>query len=322
MRWTGKLAAIVAAALAIGAPSIPGDAVAGTRGFDVRPLAASVIPEQGALFGAWIKPPDWSKTGWQNAVDSFESMIGRDLDISHRYFKWDGVFPTWKETWDLQNGRIPMIDWDGTYSTQIAAGSHDARIRERARGVAALGRPVFLRYFWEMDASKNLWKSQSPTAYIAAWRHIYTLFQQEGAENAMWVWCPTAWGFVKGGAQQYYPGNAYVDFVCTDGYNWYPGRSGARWRSFVEIYRSFYSFGVTTNKPLMVGEVAAQEDPDVPGRKAQWIRDATAALETQYPNIVAFVWFHSNTIYPWWVDTSESSLQAYREMAADPYFNP
>lgn len=311
-------ATALAVALTLAVPGGPARAsTVRVRGMDVRAEVASLLPERGALLGAWVKPRRWTMAAQKRAIRDFERMIRRKLDISHHYYDFRDVFPTWRERWDLQSGRVPMIDWDGVDTRAVANGSEDHRIRERARGVAALGRPVLLRFFWEMDVQDD--KVASPNSFVDAWRRAYQLFQDEGASNAAWVWCPTAWGFVSGDAQRYYPGNAYVDWVCADGYNWAPRRPGAKWRTFREIFTAFYRWGRGTGKPLMVGETGAQEGRR--GKKARWITGARRALKQRFPDIASLVYFHSDTIYPWWVDTSRSAKRAFRRLARDPYFN-
>ena len=58
-----------------------------------------------------------------------------------------------------------------------------------------------------------------------------------------------------------------------------------------------------------------------PGRKAQWFDDAQAQLEA-WPEVKAVSYFNVDANCDWLVDSSPSSLSAYRGMGADPYFNP
>jgi len=47
--------------------------------------------------------------------------------------------------------------------------------------------------------------------FVAAWRHIVTLFRQQGADNVTWLWTVQAVG--RSGAQpisSWWPGNQYV----------------------------------------------------------------------------------------------------------------
>ena len=277
--------------------------------------AASLAPPSGALFGAWVTPPgDFTVAGRRQAVDRLESDLGRRLDIDHHFYSWDKPFPTADERWDLEQGRIPMISWGDADTARVASGAFDQLIRARADAVRALGRPVLLRWFWEMDGSRYRQVVHSPAQYVAAWRHLHTLFAEQGAGNVRWVWCPNASAFDDGTAPPYYPGDAYVDWVCADGYD-YP------WTrlSFAQVFQSFHRWGARTGKPLMVGEFGATER--APGDKARWLRDAQADLKRRLPRIAAVVYFDAMRRYDWLVDSTPASFDAFRAMAADPYFD-
>ena len=72
-------------------------------------------------------------------------------------------------------------------------------------------------------------------------------------------------------------------------------------------------------------EFATVEDPNTPGRKAEWIRDFTEMLQTpEWDQLVTAMYFNrKGTAYPscdWSFDTSASSLEATQELASHPFF--
>jgi hypothetical protein len=278
-------------------------------------------PVTGVLLGASTSADIRSLAAEKSAVEGLEQRIGRTLDIDHNFYTWDEPFPTETERWDLRAGRIPMISWNGKNVTtdKIAAGQYDDLIKQRARATKALGKPVLIRWFWEMDGNKKAEFAGTPEEYTAAWQHIVSLFRQAGADNVRWVWCPNASAFNTGVAQTFYPGDDFVDWTCADGYNWAPGRAGDDYRSFKDIFGGFYSWAVLQKKPIMVGEFGDQERN--PGDKAQWITDAREAIKNDFPRLKAVVYFNSNKDYDWSLTTSDSALEAFRQMANDPWFN-
>jgi hypothetical protein len=278
-------------------------------------------PTTGVLLGASTSPDIRGLAAEKAAVEELEQQIGRTLDINHNFYTWDEAFPTETERWDLEAGRIPMISWNGRGVTTraIAAGTQDGLIRQRARQTKALAEPVLIRWFWEMDGNKKAEFAGTPEEYVAAWRHIVSTFREEGADNVRWVWCPNASAFEDGEAQEFYPGDDFVDWTCADGYNWAPGRAGDQWESFKEIFGGFYAWATLHNKPIMVGEFGVQERK--PGEKAQWITEAREAIKTDFPQLRALVYFSSNADYDWRLTTSDSALEAFRQMAHDPWFN-
>jgi Glycosyl hydrolase family 26 len=275
----------------------------------------------GVLLGASTSPAERTADAEKAAVLGLERSLGRPLNIDHNFYPWDAPFPTEIERWDLQNGRIPLISWNGknVQSSDIAAGNYDAMIKQRARATKDLGKPVLIRWFWEMDGAKKSGFAGTPDQYIAAWRHIVTIFRNEGADNVRWVWCPNASAFNDGYAQQFYPGDDFVDWIAADGYNWAPGRAGDQYRSFRDIFTGFYGWASLQKKPIMVGEFGVQERN--PGDKAQWIIDARDTIKHDFPLLRAVVYFDSNKDYDWRLTTSDSAVEAFKQMANDPWFN-
>jgi len=286
-----------------------------------------LVPARGALFGIHTLPDAATATKPSDmGITSQEAQLSRRFDIDNHYYTWTQSLPTWREKWDIQSGRIPLMSWMGGDTIEIAGGKFDGLIGQRADAIKALGAPVFLRWFWEMDgtrASKSR-VAHTPKDYIAAWRHLQAVFAAHGASNAVWVWCPVSLDFYHGTAQPFYPGDDAVDWICADGYDWAPGKPGARYEPFQTLFQAFYDFGAAHHKPLMVGETGVQENN--PGDKAKWLAAAHQAVEAHFPNVEAFLYFdvvgaNANN-FDWRVTTSAGAWSAFKDMALDPYFNP
>jgi beta-mannanase len=322
---TGFAVAVVAALCVVGAAFALKRDDSGHPTVAEPPTTTSTTPPAqpvtGVLLGASTSAEIRSLAAEKSAVEGLEQRIGRTLDIDHNFYTWDEPFPTETERWDLQAGRIPMISWNGRGVTtdQIAAGQYDDLVKQRARATKALGKPVLIRWFWEMDGNKKSAFAGTPAEYKAAWQHIVAAFRHEGADNVSWVWCPNASAFNDGEAQTFYPGDDFVDWTCADGYNWAPGRAGDDYRPFKDIFGGFYGWASLQKKPIMVGEFGVQERN--PGDKAQWITDAREAIKSDFPLMRAVVYFNSNKDYDWRLTTSDSAVGAFKQMANDPWFN-
>ena len=293
----------------------------------VQARAAASITS-GTHFGAYVQTRGtWSRADQEAAVNNLETFLGRKLDIDHYYYKFkEHVFPNFRQAWDIENDRIPMISWSAVNLAEVLNGTYDQMIRDRANGLEALGAPVLLRWFYEMDAVIYQGREiQSPAQYIQAWRHIHDIFEAEGATNVEWVWSPNAFNFATGFSQQFFPGDKYVDWIAADGYNWAPGKTGASWNSFKNIFSAFYSWAAPKSQPLMIAETGVQENN--PGDKAAWVADMATTLKFAYPEIKALVYFDAYAsanfggMYDFRVDTSASAYQAFRTLANDPYFD-
>jgi hypothetical protein len=275
-------------------------------------------PARGAYVGAWVDPAMYGQHGHIGAVDALQQEIGRRLDIVHIYLRPDAAFPTSSDRAFVRQGSTLLISWALNDSRAIAAGTWDASIRQRARELKALGRPVLLEWRWEMDRPNLRAMVGSPADYIAAWKHIRLIFAGQHVTNVAWVWCPTARGFADGTAQAYFPGDGDVNWICADAYP----QPGPR-RSFTDVVRPFLAWAARHPKPVMIGEFGVPQSYGAPDRAA-WLRGAEQTV-LRHPQIKALVYFDSDAVGPapqTRYGLSAGPLAVFRAIADDRYFNP
>jgi hypothetical protein len=314
-RTPGRRAApSVAPSVELSAP--PASVATSTGPFAAGPVAP---PARGALLGSWVKPSTVTQPRRMEAVRTWEATLGRELDIIHTYKRLDEPFFTPSDM-DFAARSTLMLSWAGGDSRSVTSGRHDPLIRDRARQIREFGKPVLLRYRWEMDRPNLQASVWSPEDYIAAWRHVRGLFAAEGVKNVSWVWCPTVEGFERGDAPAFYPGDDMVDWTCVDVY------SGARLRALDEHLQPFLKWAAThPRKPVMIGEYGVAQVWGTQQRAA-WLRHAGSVFKAN-PQIKAVLYFESNP------DGNESNgqfrlsddpdaLAAFVQMAREPYFNP
>jgi beta-mannanase len=143
-------------------------------------------------------------------------------------------------------------------------------------------------YPWGVHANGN-----TPADYIAAFRHVHDIFRAEGARNVSWIWSINNLEGPKDEAHdiaRYYPGDRYVDWVSTSGFNWGDAYPWSSWRDadglYGETYRALEQFG----KPIMISEIGTTADG---GDPVAWIRDTLSRLRQAYPRVRAIVWYDS-----------------------------
>jgi hypothetical protein len=280
--------------------------------------SAIAAPATGAYFGAWVDPTMYGQHGHIPAVNALEQQIGRRLDIVHTYLRQPADFPTSADLAWVRQGSMLLVSWALNDSRGIAAGEWDAAIRQRAREIKALGKPVFLEWRWEMDRPNLRFAVGSPADYVAAWKHIRLIFAEEHVTNVAWVWCPTARGFASGHAQAYYPGNDEVDWVCADTYP----RPGTQ-ASFADIIHPFLAWAARKGKPVMIGEYGVPQSYGAE-RRTQWLHAAEQTVVRDH-QIKALLYFDSNITGPSPLTSyglEAGPLAAFRDIADNPYFNP
>lgn len=282
---------------------------------------------------------------WRDGpLQRLEETIGRNPAIIMWYQGWGA--PNGGADLDLamldrvaNRGAIPMITWEpwvpnGSVNQPnyklsiIAAGTHDAYVREWATQLAAWGKPVLLRFAHEMNGTWYPWAASKNTNtaedYVAAWKHLRRVFDDAGADKVGWVWSPNVdvanAGFT--GMAALYPDDEFVDWIGLDGYNW-GDAGGQRWQTFSQVFgaslAAIPNLGPkSASKPIMIAETASGSDG---GSKAAWMRSAFfSEIPFDFPEIRAIVWFDENKERPWRFDTNSETTKAFRAAANHPYY--
>jgi beta-mannanase len=177
-----------------------------------------------------------------------------------------------------------------------------------------------LRFNWEMNGPWFPWSEgangNQPGEYVTAWRHVHAIFASMGATNATWTWCPYAYPRKRfKSLRGLYPGDAYVDWTCIDGYNWAQNPvNPAPWMSFEKIFAPTYRHivrKIAPRKPMLLGELASNGPTWARG---SWIRNMFKALPTKFPRIRGLVWFNQiDRGIDWPLESSLAASRAFRQ---------
>ena len=287
-------------------------------------------PSSRMLLGAYV-----NLSGQASATASVrarEKAMGRPYDLLLTYYNWTDSFPDAHEAAIVADGGTPLMAWylpdKYTGSTAaldaIASGAQDAWITAQARAIKAFGHRVYLRLAPEMNGDWYHY-SGKPAAYVAAWRHIRNVFDQAGATNVTWVWCPNLTPTDNWDA--YYPGSAYVDVIGVDAFS----NVKYTWQTFQQMFEGFFAHfaAFAPGKPQLVAETATNSGAGAPvvdiGSAASFISGMRSYLKDvagpKY-NVIGVCWFDSDTSdgINWRVDQTAQSWQAWLALARDPYF--
>ncbi len=240
-------------------------------------------------------------------------------------------------TWCAQDPAGPYLDPRYNYAS-IISGQYDAYITQWAQSAAAWGKPFYLRLFHEMNGNWYNWgirvNGNSPALAIQAWQHVHNIFQSVGATNAKFLWCVTDHSatYLPDPLATFYPGDAYVDWLGADGYNW--GEYGLQmwWVPFespTEVLQYTYNEMISTvssSKPAMIVETASAEgavSTDKAAYMTQLQNDAPL-----FPNLKAVAYYDGYSLdgtldgggLPlsfWRFDSDPYSLAAFTALGAD-----
>jgi hypothetical protein len=153
-----------------------------------------------------------------------DNVGGKPAGLVNIFVGWKDPFPANTVNTILAHSSAPLITWEPwVVLTDVVKGVHDAYIDDWASAISQTHTPVFLRWGHEMNGNWYTPWSGNPEAYQAAWRYLHDrMVITDGVKNIVWVWTPNnqsvpdeSWNAYY----NYYPGDAYVDWVGASGYN-------------------------------------------------------------------------------------------------------
>jgi hypothetical protein len=316
---TSRLVTLLAVALAVAA--LVGASVRLIPSSHSSPPAhASLPPTLASYLGVFEPgaPPDY------HPIADFAAAVGRQPSLVGYYSGWAQPFDTSFAQTLYQHDEIPFVQIDPTDASvaAIANGTYDDYLRSYADSVRDFAHAVAIGFGHEMNAPWYSWgyKQTSPATFVAAWRHLVTLFRSAGAGNVTWVWTIQADESGTRPIAAFWPGAQYVTWVGIDGYYYHPSDT------FASVFgETIDQVRTLTSKPVLlsetaVGPAAGQSD------KIQDLFHGMAAYKT-----LGLVWFdkaqHGGILHPdWRIEDSGPAetffqLAVATELAASPPVN-
>jgi hypothetical protein len=243
-------------------------------------------------------------------VADFTKAVNRQPNLVGYYSGWGEPFKTSFATAVRSHGAATIVQMDPTLASVqgIATGRYDRYLRSFADSVRAFGHPIVLGFGHEMNAYWYSWGygNLPASTFVAAWRHIVTLFRAQGASNVTWLWTVQADEPGTGPIASWWPGAQYVTWVGIDGY-------------YYRSYETFFSiFGKTiaqvrmfTGLPILLSEAAVGPEA---GQAAK-IPDLFAGMR-EYGTL-GLVWFdipqHQGIYHQdWHIENSPAAETAFR----------
>jgi hypothetical protein len=246
-RMVVLLACVIAAAAAI---------------FTVTRVSSSA-PSRPAVARAWLPQGPASYLGVYEAgsptayqpITTFARAAGQQPNLVGYFSGWAQPFAASFAEQVHSHGGVPIVQIDPTFAsvTGIASGAYDGYLRSYADSVRTYGHPVVIGFGHEMNAPWYSWGfGHVPApAFVAAWRHIVTVFRSQGAENVTWLWTLQADTPTSGQIASWWPGGQYVTWVGIDGYYYRPSDTFASvFGQTIDQVRNF------TGKPVLLSETA------------------------------------------------------------------
>lgn len=283
------------------------------NGWTRESFLAPQFPHLGVSFGSAV-----------DEVDEYRELAGHDITTSLFFKTWANhpEFKRFEFTRLIRRGIVPVLSWEPWDNSKglaqpeislssIARGDHDDFVRSWAAGIASLEAPIVLRFGHEMNGHWYPWSAYSngntPEDYVAAWRHLHMLFEEEGAENVIWCFSVNVNRFLPDRAlQDAYPGDSYVDLIGISGY------SVAKTDDYRTVYESTFSeLQEFSEKPVLITEIG------VGGERASRPDRILSMLDglASQGGVIGYVWFQKSKREDWKIDSTPATLREYQSAA-------
>ncbi len=296
----------------------------------------------------------------RSAVLDFERLVGKKIVWGYFSNNWYNgiVFPKNAVETLHSLGVVPFIrlmprssldtyiEEDEFTLDRIIRGDFDKELRKWAQDARDSGIPLLLEFGTEVNGDWFPWCGapngggqtdgygdptypDGPERFKDAYRHIYDIFQEEGANNITWFihyiaypWPEVWWNKMS----YYYPGDDYVDWIGVSVYG--PLTPYERWIEFPDIMSDIYDelTSISPGKPVAILEWGVTNNHPF-GDKAEWIRNAlTSLINGDWPSVKAISYWHSSweeddgTITNLRLDSSPDVLEAYRSLIKNEIF--
>jgi hypothetical protein len=280
------------------------------------PLDPLLSTQSVSYLGVYEPDAPGSYTG----IQQFAHGIDRQPNLVLYYSHWLKPFDVNFATTAAKHGAttIVQIAPNNISIASIASGRYDGYIRSYADAVKAFGHQVILSFGHEMNGNWNSYGFQNTPAkvYVAAWRHVVSIFRQLGVMNVTWLWTVN---IVDGlpdvtNPAPWWPGSSYVNWVGIDGY--YYGLS--------ETFASLFGPTIAdvrglTKAPILIAETGASVSSDQSAK----IADLFAGVRTF--GLLGFVLFDQDGVkstQSWRIDspadfsTLRQEIKAYMKSPA------
>ncbi|RHW36151.1 hypothetical protein D1B33_10950 [Lysinibacillus yapensis] len=261
---------------------------------------AKYEPAAGMYIGAFIDGDELlDKYKREEKYKEFNKQTGKNHATYFRYLKYGDDFPT--DDWAMnvkKNGAAIHLALEP--KNGLGEVKDNQYLREFARAAAAMEMPIFLRFAGEMNGNWVPWHG-NPSKYKEAFRTVSRVMKQE-AENVAMVWSPGS--EPRDTINEYYPGDAYVDWVGTSIYNvrFFNNdvKKSAEHDNPLESLDFLYK-EYANRKPIMVSEYGATTyskagNMDTTNFAINKMKMLYHGAMLKYPRVKSVQWFSVNAI--------------------------
>jgi hypothetical protein len=245
-------------------------------------------------------------------VEDFEDAAGVEPGFVEYDSAWGQPFAASYAGTIRDHGATVIVQMDPANAsiTGIPAGRYDGYLSEYAESVRAYRHPVIISFGREMNGSWYSWgyRHTSPAVFVAAWRHIVTLFRALGVRNVTWMWTVSIINDTQQGTaaspNRWWPGSSYVNWVGVDGYYLKPS-----WKFAPLFGPTIAHVRELTTDPILIAGTGVVPAADQPAKIANLFAGIRAY------GLRGFVYLDTNSAGDPFAITSPAAIAALRKGA-------
>lgn len=245
---------------------------AGTMDGNAGPPTSGSGGTPGARSGlAWMSGSDGDPSMTPKYFDAFGTWRGRSSDVALMYTDRSSWANLTGNTWVFGNmagwgGTLiisqPLFPDDGSNLADCAAGKYNAHWQDFGRSMVAANRAdSIVRLGWEFNGEFMYWHATNDTnTFISCWNNAASSIKSTNPQ-ALLDWTINGHGtpgtVCNGLATNCYPGDAFVDYVGIDNYDFYPNSKETPFDTIANAQEGLtwlYNFAVQHKKRFGVGE--------------------------------------------------------------------
>jgi Tfp pilus assembly protein PilE len=277
-------------------------------------------------------------------VDDVARLVDEYPSIVATYKDWTQPFNKTEVDAVYSDDAQAMITWEPFVAgagvdqpnyqlKDITAGTHDAYIKTWTDSIAATNydKPIMIRFAHEMNGNWYPWSEQvngnAAGDYKAAWNYVHGKFTAAGIQDKVdFVWSPNIPYTGSTEFWKIYPGDATVDIVGIDGFNW-GDTATFDWQDPWTVFGAglWHARDVPTNKPILIGETGSAPS-QASYSQQKWIGDLVTWLNSaENSDVIGFVWFDhmkgdeldlGEGMTNWRIDASQETVDAMKNALA------
>ncbi len=251
-------------------------------------------PKKGTLLGAYVLQDDYIN----QSMETFNEVTEKQHASYFKYVGYGRPFPTeWVEEVKAA-GAIPHIAFEPNGGLEKVV--DDEYLRQWAADAKAADVPIFIRWASEMNGTWTQYSGHSDL-YKEKWKLVYNVFKEE-APNCSFVW--TVFTFPESTIQEFYPGDAYVDWVGVNIYNVIYHNNDINSKADQEDPLELLDYVYNTysyKKPIQISEFGVTHYTSTDGKTySNWASDKITELYSNigkyYPRVKSIFYFDVNNV--------------------------